>query len=110
MNEPNKELQDLEEQLRALEHKDDDFEDFYAGILAEFGEKTPNEEDYLKGLMKEKPKAARPAPVNTNTYADKQRKAAPVKKDHSIRNLSIVIVLELLGIGGVIAWWILRLL
>lgn len=110
MSEPNKELRELEEQLHALEHKDDEFESFYAGILAEFGEKTPNEEEYLKGLMADKPRNSRPAHVNTNTYADKQRKAAPVKKDHSIRNLSILIVLELLGIGGVIAWWLLRLL
>ena len=108
IDDPKQELQNLQEQLHALEQKDEEFEDFYAGILEEFGKKTPNEEDYLKDLLTDKPKNSRP--VHTNTYADQQKKTPPVKKDHSIRNLTILIVIELLGIGGVVAWWLLRLL
>ena len=109
IDDPKKELQNLEAELQALNKRDDEFEAFYADILAEFGEKTPSEEDYLKGLLTEEPKRSRPV-NNTTTYVDKQKKAAPVRKDNSIRNLTILIIIELLGIGGVVAWWLLRLL
>lgn len=109
----NKELKFLEEELLALDKKDEEFEAFYAEIFEEYGEKTPSEEDFLKDLLTEKPKrtaqAQRSQPAAHNAYAD-QKKTAPVKKDHSIRNLTIIIILELMGIAGVAAWWLIRLL
>ena len=100
---PNRELDALEEKLLAA---DEDFEDFYAQILAEFGEKP---EDAVEAPMQIPEKAVEEVPV-PNAYADKHQKAAPMKKDHSIRNLIIFIIIELMGIAGVALWWILRLL
>ena len=102
-NDPNQDLQTLNQQ-------DADFEAFYADILDEFGEETTSEEDFLKELMMEPSQEdVRPA-ADHHAYADRQKKEAPLKKDHSIRNLTILIFMELLGIVGVAAWWIIRLL
>ena len=99
----NKELNELEEKLLSA---DQDFEDFYAQILEEFGEKPAK--------PVESPRQAPEAPVKAapvpNAYADKQPQAVPMKKDHSIRNLIILIIAELMGIAAVVVWWILRLL
>ena len=84
---------------------DEEFEQFYAQIVAEFGD-TPAQEPELP---REPAAVSQPAPV-PNAYADRQHQAVPLKKDRSIRNLTILIVIELLGIAAVAAWWVLRLL
>ena len=111
-DDPKKELQALEEELQALSKKDEDFEDFYAKIYDEFGDKTPSEEDIVRELLNDHPQKQEvpPAAGSDSTYADKEKKAVPEKKDNSIRNLCLLISLELLGIAGVAAFWFLRLL
>ena len=117
-DDPKKELQWMEEQLLAEKDDDDDFELFYKEILDEFGEKEPAaaEDTYLKDLLDDVPVHSTSGsygqkPQNTrNTYADSTRYAAPVKKDKSIRTLTVIACLETLGIVGVVIWWLLRIL
>lgn len=104
IDEPNKELD-----MPVME--DEDFESFYSKICEEFGGEPQSEEDYLKELMTGEEQPSEEAPAgDAPDYADQPKNAAPVKKDHSIRNLTILVVLEVLGIIGVAGWWILRLL
>lgn len=109
---PKDDLQELEKHLHNLDNKDEDFEDFYAKIFDEFGDKTPSEEDTIKELLAEHPpRKVQPSGKGKVTYADnKQKQAESVKKDKSIPALTVLIVVELLGIVGVAAWWILHLL
>ena len=125
-DDPKKELKRLEEQLLAAEMSDDDFERFYEEIYDEFGEKEPaaQEDDYLKDLLEDVPvrnysnnygktpqaSAAKKPQASRDTYTDSSRYAAPVKKDRSIRTLTIIACLETLGIVGVVLWWVLRIL
>ena len=70
-----------------------DFESVYTYLLEEFGEQPqPEETEPAEG---------------SETHSDD---VPPAKKDNSIRNLTVLIILELLGIAGVIGWWISRLL
>ena len=101
---PNKNMEDMEQQLLAAENEAEDFESFFAQIMDEFGDKSAAEDKETQNDQPEERNEA--APV----CQDKQAKAAPVKKDHSIRNLTALIVLELLGIAGVAAWWVMKLL
>ena len=103
-DDPKKELQQLEEQLLALE-PDEDFERFYEDIYSEFGEEPADENGPMQDLKLETPR--RP---QSNAYSDSTRYAAPVKKDNSIRNLTILACVETLGIVAVVLWWVLRLL
>lgn len=103
-DDPKKELQQLEEQLLALE-PDEDFERFYEEIYGEFGEDAPEESTQMQNLLVEKPNRA-----HANTYTDATRYAAPVKKDNSIRNLTILACVETAGIVAVVLWWVLRLM
>ena len=103
-DDPKKELQELEEQLLALE-PDEDFERFYEDIYSEFGEEPMEDNARMQDLKVEPPK--RP---HSNTYSDSKRYAAPVKKDNSIRNLTIIACLETAAIVGIVLWWVLRLM
>ena len=103
-DDPKKELQQLEEQLLALE-QDEDFERFYEDIYSEFGEEPVGKETRMQDLKPEPPKRPR-----SNTYSDSTRYAAPVKKDNTIRNLTILACVETLGIVAVVLWWVMRLL
>ena len=105
-DEPKKELNDLDAVLQSLDQKDEFFEDFYAQILEEYGD-APAEQP-----VREAPPAAAPvqkAQPADSAYADK-KKAPPVKKSNAVRNLSIVVIAELLGIAGIAAYWFFRLL
>ena len=104
IDEPNKELE-------TTTMSDEDFESFFSEICEEFGEDPQSEEEYLKEMLSDgKAPSAEPAAPETPDYADQHKNAAPVKKDHSIRNLTILVALEVLGIIGVALWWVLRLL
>lgn len=103
-DDPKKELQELEDQLLALE-PDEDFERFYEDIFQEFGTEPTEEQTHMKNLLDEFP-----IQKQTGTYVDNSRFAEPVKKDNSIRNLTIVACLETLGIIGIVLWWLLRLM
>ena len=101
-DDPKKELKRLEEELLKEEQPDDEFEKFYREIYEEFG---PGEEE-------QKPVAApaRPAAPRASTYADTPRAVVPKKKDKSIRNLTVAICLECVGIAAIVLWWVLQLL
>ena len=96
---PQKELKQLEEQLLKNEMDDDAFERFYREIYEEFG--TDREQ--------EAPRAVAPKTKN-GAYKDVPRAVAPRKKEKGVRGLVFLICLELLGIAGVILWWLQRLL
>ena len=98
-DDPQKELKQLEEQLLQNEMDDDAFERFYHEILEEFG----------SGSEQEAPRAVAPK-ARTGAYKDTPRAVAPKKKQKGVRGLVILICLELLGIAGVVLWWMLRLL
>ena len=99
-DDPQKELMRLEEQLLQLENKDDEFERFYQDIFAEFG--TPEEQ--------KKPAPAPAAPVRKQSaYADAPRAVAP-KKKKGVKGLVITVCVELIAIGGIVAYWLMRLL
>ena len=104
---PKKELTDLDAVLRSLDQKDEVFEDFYAKILDEFGGGTPAPEQNRKAPRPAAP-VQDPQPADS-AYADR-KKAPPAKKDKSVRNLSILIIMELLGIAAVAAYWCWRLM
>ena len=96
---PQKELKQLEEQLLKNEMDDDAFERFYHEIYEEFG----------SDQEQEVPRAVAPK-AKTGAYKDVPRAVAPKKKEKGVRGLVILICLELLGIAGVILWWLQRLL
>ena len=106
-DDPKKALVALEEELLAVESKDEAFERFYAEILAEYGEKEEPEEDYLKDIIEEIPSLAEEGP---NAYRDQSRPAAVPQPEKSNAPLVVLLCLECLGIVGVAAWWIARLL
>ena len=91
-----------EKELLTPEETPEDFESVYASLLEEFGEQPEAEGEEAPEQQSEAPDPDR------NAYADKQ--VPPAKKDNSIRNLTVLIILELLAIAGVIGWWISRLL
>ena len=100
---PQKELKRLEEELLKDEVQVDDFEQFYQEIYEEFG---PVEEEQT-------PKAAPVRPVAAprhDTYADTPRAVAPRKKSKAIRNLTVLVCLESLGIAAVVLWWLVKIL
>ena len=103
IDEPNKELD-------TPVMDDEDFELFYSKICDEFGDKPQSQEEYLKEMLSGEDEAAGAEAPEEQAGTAEKKQAAPVKKDHSIRNLTVLIVLEVLGILGVAAWWILRLL
>ena len=94
---PEKELKRLEEELLKSDCADEDFEHFYRDIFEEFGTEEPEEP------------AARPVQKRKSTYADTPRAVAP-KKKKGVGGLIVLICLELLGIGAMVAWWMMRLL
>ena len=88
---------------------DEEFERFYAEIYKEFG---PKDEVKNTDMLKDVPVRRIPGPYDepakkTVAYADRP---APRKKKQNVRGLVAIICLELLGIAGVAAWWVLRLL
>ena len=115
---PRNEMNELEETLKALENKDEKFESFYADLLSEFGDEQET--------VKEAPSAApveeeipgefvfKQTPVgyvaNKEPYQDQKKAAPKQKKDRSIPVLTTIIILELLGIAGVAAYWFLKLM
>ena len=101
-DDPQKELKKLEERLLQTE-EDNDFEQFYREIFEEFG---PGEEQD----MPSRSQSVSPQKKKPSAYADAPRAVAPKKKDKGIRNLLLIILLECLGILGVLLWWILRLI
>ena len=107
-DDPKKELVRLEE-LLLEEEKDEDFERFYSDIFAEFGADSEEDAEEPQQPSESRNAAARPAP-RKNTYSDTTRSVPAVKKDHSIRNLGILAILETAGIVALVLWWILRIL
>ena len=98
---PNEELKKLEEQLLAVEKKDEDFESFYNDILREFGPANENQ-----NVRKSESKPAAPKKSAVKTKGKKGKKKA--KK--SIKGLVITLCLECAGIAAIILWWVLRIL
>ena len=100
---PNEELKKLEDQLLAVENKDEDFESFYNDILREFGPVNENQ-----GVRKSESKPVTPkkAPTKAKTTGKKGKKKA--KK--GIKGLVITLCLECAGIVAIILWWVLRIL
>ena len=99
-DDPKKELQRLEEELLKYEEKDEEFEKFYQDIFREFGE--PEEARAVA------PQRSAAAPRNM-AYADIPR-AVAAKPKKSNRGLLIALCMELLGILGVAAYWLVKLL
>ena len=99
-DDPQKELKRLEEEMLKLTERDEKFERFYQDIFAEYG---PTEDEPA-----EKP-AAKPVKKPKSTYADTPRAVAP-KKKKSVKGLVITVCVELAGIVGIIAYWMIRLL
>ena len=98
-DDPQKELKRLEEELLLHEQKDEEFERFYHDIFEEFG--TAEEEQ---------PRAVAPeAPKKKSAYADTPRAVAPAKKKRNT-GLVITLCLEILGILGVAAYWLMKFL
>ena len=110
INDPKKALEQLEAQLQRAEQTDDDFERFYSELYKEFGQK-PAKEEHVEDLLTDVPVRRIPgpydAPASRSDYADQQR---TVRKDKDIPKLMLLICLECLGIAGIVAWWIFRLL
>ncbi len=98
-DDPQKELKRLEEELLKKSDKDEEFERFYKEIYEEFGP-TKAEKPAAAPVKKPQPK---------NTYADTPRAVAP-KKKKSNKGLVITICVELVGIFGIIGYWLMRLL
>ena len=111
---PSEELKKLEEQLLAVEDiaaedaqvcdqseavpaadKDAEFEAFYQEILKEFGPDTAPRKK-TSSTRKTAPKSA---------YSDQKP-----KKQKGIKGLVITLCLEMLGIAGIVLWWIFRIL
>ena len=110
IHDPKKALEQLKAQLRAVEKTDDAFERLYSELYEEFGQKPVREEpaeDLLTDVPVRRVPGPYDAPVNREDYADQQR---PARKDKSITKLLLLISLECLGIAGIVAWWIFRLL
>ena len=100
---PNEELQKLEQQLLAAEEKGDDFESFYQDILSEFGPGAPSQS----------PRKSAPAQKQTHSANAKKKPAGKTKKKKkkkSLKGLVITLCLECVGILGIILWWLLRML
>jgi hypothetical protein len=106
---PNEELQKLEQQLLAAEEKGDDFESFYQDILSEFGPES----------QKQPPRQSAPAASAKHAYSDQPKKKSgkpsgkkktKKKKKKSLKGLVITLCLECVGILGIILWWLLRML
>ena len=93
---PRKELERLEEELLKNSPEDEDFEGFYQDVFDEFG---PTEETPAASQIK----------WLGRTYADIPRAVAPEQKQR-VAGLVVLICLELVGIAGVAAWWLLRIL
>ena len=98
---PNEELKKLEDQLLAVEKKDEDFESFYNDILREFGPVNENQP-----VRKSE---SRPAPAKKPAAKAKGKKGKK-KAKKSIKGLVITLCLECAGIVAIILWWILRIL
>ena len=107
-DDPKKELVRLEE-LLLEEEKDEDFERFYSDIFAEFGADPQEDAGEPQHTAEPRNTAPKAAP-RKNTYSDTARSVPAVKKDHSIRNLGILAILEAAGIVALVLWWILRIL
>ena len=99
---PQKELKRLEEELLKDQLPEDEFEKFYQEIYEEFGSA---EEESTSDTV-----PVRAAVTRINTYSDAPRAVAPKKKDKSIRNLTIAVCLECVGIAAIVLWWVLRIL
>ena len=80
---------------------DEEFERFYAQIYAEFGPRSAEENT---DLLKDVPVRRIPGPYDEIP----EEQVQPKKK--GVAGLMVLICLELLGIAGVAAWWVLRLL
>ena len=94
MSEPNR-------KRTAPQMTDEEFERFYAQIYAEFGPQNAVKET---DLLKDVPVRRIPGPY------DEVQAAQPQPKKKGIAGLLTLICLELLGIAGVAAWWVMRLL
>ena len=99
-DDPQKELKRLEEEMLKLTERDEKFERFYQDIFEEYG---PTEEEPVEAP------APKPAKKPKNTYADTPRAVAP-KKKKSVKGLVITVCVELAGIIGIVAYWLIRLL
>jgi len=110
IHDPRKTMEQLEEQLHVAENVDDEFERFYSDLYKEFGQK-PVKEEPAEDMLSDVPVRRIPGPYDPPTarpdYADQHR---AVRKDKDIPKLMLLICLELLGIAGIVAWWIFRLL
>ena len=122
---PEKELERLEEELLAAEDKDDDFERFYAEIYGEFGaapaaEEAPQEQidqprqegrNYANGYGTRPEKPVTRREETAEDYEDTDSRSVPVrKKKKGNGGLVLLACLECLGIIGVVLWWVLRIL
>ena len=99
-DDPQKELKRLEEEMLKLTEKDEKFERFYQDIFEEYG---PTEEEPAEAP------APKPVKKPKSTYADTPRAVAP-KKKKSVKGLVITVCVELAGIIGIVAYWLIRLL
>ena len=110
IHDPRKAMEQLEAQLHAAEEIDDDFERLYSELYKEFGQK-PVKEDPQEDMLSDVPVRRIPGPydepVSRDDYADHHRS---VRKDKDIPKLMLLICLECLGIAGIVAWWVFRLL
>ena len=112
-DDPKKALELLEEELQTIEKTDDAFERFYSELYEEFGPKAA-EEETPEDLLEDVPVRRIPGPYDNkkasrSDYAD-HRTVQPVRKHKSNAPLVLLIILECLGIAGVVAWWVMRLL
>jgi len=85
---------------------DEEFERFYAEIYREYG---PADSVENTDMLKDVPVRRIPGPYDEVPEEVHPEHAVHHKKEN-VRGLIVIICLELLGIAGVAAWWILRLL
>lgn len=100
---PNEELKKLEEQLLAVEEKDESFEAFYSDILQEFGPESA-------ASKPAKTSSSHKKTTHNAAHTGKAHKSGHAKKKKSNKGLIITLCLECAGIAGIVAWWLLRIL
>ena len=86
---------------------DEEFERFYAEIYKEFG---PKSEVKNTDLLKDVPVRRIPGPYDEPAQQAAYTDGKAARKQGNARVLVLILCLELLGIAGVAAWWVLRLL
>lgn len=122
-DDPKKQSGQTKTRPQTVKMSDEEFERFYADICREFGPASSyKNEDLTKDVPirnhangygsapAAQPSRSTAPAANRNTYADNNHSAPPVKKDNSIKALTIAVCLECLGIVGVVLWWLLMIL